>query len=152
MTVARRKDVEGQAHSATAVELCCKEREAEVDLQMMRTQLFAVGVVEMMRTVAQLGRSSLVPLAEKSLLTVTWLSCLKWDFYMLCVSLPYLPRYNSGSLIGANERCVLNISAGDPRRKIEADSVMLFVLEGMISNTKKDLKNGVGYQCDGRMD
>ena len=110
-SIGRKKDVEGQAHSAIVDELCCQGREVEVNLQMMRTRLFAAGVVETMRTVAQLERSSLVPLAEKALLTVTWLSCWKWDFYMFCVSLPCLSGYNSGALIVANERCVLNISA-----------------------------------------
>lgn len=62
-----RKVLGGQAHSATVDELCSKEREVEVILQTKRTQLSAVGVVESMRSVAQLGRSSLVPLAEEAL-------------------------------------------------------------------------------------
>lgn len=98
-SIGYRKVLEGQAHSAIVGELCWKGREVEVNLQRKRTQPFAVGVVESMCPVAQLERSSRVPLAEEALLTVTWLSYLKWDFYMICVSLPYLSGYNSGSSI-----------------------------------------------------
>lgn len=101
--IGRRKVVEGQAHSATVDELCWKGMEVEVNLPTTRTQLFAVGVVESLRPVAQLEKSSLVPLAQEALLTVTWLSLWKWDFYIFCVSLPYLSGYNSGASIVAND-------------------------------------------------
>lgn len=98
--------MEGQAHSGIVDELYWKGREVEVNLQTMRTQLVAAGVFESMRPVAHLERSSLVPLAEEALSTVTWLSYWKWDFYMFCVSLPLSFRVQQWGVDGSERRCV----------------------------------------------
>src|SRR4051812_4716677 len=69
--VARKRVAGGQAHSATEVELCCRQgKEVEVNLRTTRTQLFVTRVVAL-KEVAQLERSSLEPLAQKALSIVT---------------------------------------------------------------------------------